>query len=160
MKAKLINQFLYVGLGALIVFAVIGVKSIVLNQNTVRATNPTGKSPTIFTKLGETQPSTAPTDTPVIQPIVRPTANSYLSQRVKEIDARIAELEKQKTSAKDTYESSKQQILSGSSPQGYDPANSITALAIAKRIMDNKTETAQQEIDTLNAEKTQIMLKM
>jgi uncharacterized small protein (DUF1192 family) len=153
----------YLLTGVILVLAVIGAKSVFLSQTTkleksVLSSEDINTPTVTATNTPTVIPAIAITNTPMPQP----TTNPYLLNRVKEIDERIAELEQMKVKSKEAYEWSKQKLEEGMNdrPRGYDPMNTINAMVFVKMSYENDLKTYQEEIDRLNAEKTQIMLQM
>lgn len=99
-----------------------------------------------------------PTQTPL--PITNSTTNPYFKQRINEIDSRIKELEEQKAQAKKKMDDNIYYLTSEDRPTGYDPMNTMLLIEKAQNTYKEKTNAIQTEIIELNAEKTQIMLKI
>jgi len=105
-------------------------------------------------------PTIVPTNIPTNKTILQPTKNPYFTNRIKEIDTKIIELQARKNKIIEISESSISQIEADlqNRPKGLDPSYAFSAMISIKVDANNKLQIINEEINTLNAEKTQIML--
>jgi len=148
---KTTKPVIYMVLGGILVLAFIGGKSLIADQGKeaekVQVITPTllpTAVPTIVT------PTLAPTTKVYTQP-----TNSYFTSRIKEIDERITKLTNAKTEIQRVNKETIDNMLNDG--QIYDKMSVIDGIMKQEQ---GEIKNIQDEITALNAEKTQIMLKM
>lgn len=103
-------------------------------------------------------PTPAITSTPIPTPI--PTQNPYFLRRIEEIDNRISEIRQKDEEAKKMMEEAIANIESRPRVYLEDPTYKINAIVSIRRSYSERIKNSNEEIDRLNAEKTQIMINL
>ena len=149
---------------SLILLAIMGVGLFigggVLGSAIIKTRSNISPTTAINTPTSTHTPTLIPTEIPTPSITPKPTINPYFIKRIEEIDTRIAEIQKNMENAKKMYEEGVNRLSLSNTVEGENPIYRINALNSLRDDYNEFLKTRQTELNTLNAEKTQIMLRM
>ncbi len=115
----------------------------------------------------QTVPSITPTATPTVTPSptvlpttapVKKSTNSATQSRLKEIDSQLATLQAKKSQLQESLQRAAQPIDSSGRPEGYNPALDWQAQIDWMESIKYDIRQVDSQINTLNAERTQLLI--